>query len=109
MDRIGPGGPRGPQPPLVDQERSGPPWTMLRHFPDAYVETSILSVLRKLSKEGEVILLPVSARIIDSKLNWPSIVIKIGVSKHLRLYEDASWYQKNFKALHQRGFKLLHQ
>jgi len=36
MDRSGPGGPRGPQPPLVDQERSGPPWTTLRHFPDAY-------------------------------------------------------------------------
>ena len=35
MDRIGPGGPQGIQPPLVDQERSGPPWTMLRHFPDA--------------------------------------------------------------------------
>ena len=35
MDRIRPGGPRGPQPPLVDQERSGPLWTMLRHFPDA--------------------------------------------------------------------------
>ena len=35
MDRIGPGGPRGPQPTWVDQERSGPPWTMLRHFPDA--------------------------------------------------------------------------
>jgi len=35
MDRSGPGGPRGPQHPLVDQERSGPPWTMLRHFPDA--------------------------------------------------------------------------
>jgi len=35
MDRIGPGGPRGLQPPLVDQERSGPPWTLLRHFPDA--------------------------------------------------------------------------
>jgi len=34
MDCIGPGGPRGPQEPLVDQERSGPPWTMLRHFPD---------------------------------------------------------------------------
>ena len=37
MDRSGPGGPRGPQPPLVDQERSGPPWTTLRHFPDACV------------------------------------------------------------------------
>jgi len=35
MDRSGPGGPRGPQPPLVDQERSGPPWTTLQHFPDA--------------------------------------------------------------------------
>jgi len=35
MDRSRPGGPRGPQPPLVDQERSGPPWTTLRHFPDA--------------------------------------------------------------------------
>jgi len=35
MDRSGPGGPRGPQPPLVDQEHSGPPWTTLRHFPDA--------------------------------------------------------------------------
>jgi len=35
MDRSGPGGPRGPQPPLVDQECSGPPWTTLRHFPDA--------------------------------------------------------------------------
>ena len=35
MDQSGPGGPRGPQPLLVDQERSGPPWTMLRHFPDA--------------------------------------------------------------------------
>jgi len=34
MDRSGPGGPRGPQPPLVDQERSGLLWTMLRHFPD---------------------------------------------------------------------------
>jgi len=38
MDRSGPGGPRGPQPPLVDQERSGPPWTTLRHFPDAHPE-----------------------------------------------------------------------
>jgi len=37
MDRSGPGGPRGPQPPLVDQERSGPPWTTLRHFPDKAV------------------------------------------------------------------------
>jgi len=36
MDRSGPCGPQGPQPPLVDQERSGPPWTTLRHFPDAY-------------------------------------------------------------------------
>jgi len=35
MDRSGPGGPGGPQPPLVDQERSGPLWIMLRHFPDA--------------------------------------------------------------------------
>jgi len=35
MDRSGAGGPRGPQPPLVDQERSGTPWTTLRHFPDA--------------------------------------------------------------------------
>jgi len=35
MDRSGPGGLWRPQPPLVDQERSGPPWTMLRHFPDA--------------------------------------------------------------------------
>ena len=35
MDRSGSGGPRGPRPPLVDQERSGPPWTTLRHFPDA--------------------------------------------------------------------------
>jgi len=35
MDRSGPGGPRGPQPLLVDQERSEPPWTTLRHFPDA--------------------------------------------------------------------------
>ena len=34
MDWSGPGGPRGPQPPLVDQEPSGPPWTTLRHFPD---------------------------------------------------------------------------
>ena len=33
-DRCGPGGPRGPRPPLVDQERSGPPWTTLRHFLD---------------------------------------------------------------------------
>jgi len=37
MDRSGPGGPQGPQPPLVDQERSGLPWTTLRHFPDAIV------------------------------------------------------------------------
>jgi len=29
MDRSGPGGPQGPRPPLVDQERSGPPWTTL--------------------------------------------------------------------------------
>jgi len=29
MDRCGPGGPRGPQPPLVDHERSGPSWTTL--------------------------------------------------------------------------------
>jgi len=35
MDQSEPGRPRGPQPPLVDQERSGPPWTRLRHFPDA--------------------------------------------------------------------------
>jgi len=35
MDRSGPVGPWGPQPPLVAQERSGPPWTTLRHFPDA--------------------------------------------------------------------------
>jgi len=35
MDWSGPGGPWGPQPTLVDQERSGPPWTTLRHFPDA--------------------------------------------------------------------------
>ena len=34
-DRVGPRGPREPQPPLVDQERSGPPWTTLKHFPDA--------------------------------------------------------------------------
>ena len=34
MDWSGPGGPWGPQPPLLDQERSGPPWTTLRHFPD---------------------------------------------------------------------------
>ena len=34
-DRSGPGGPRRPQLPLVDQERSGPPWTMPRHFADA--------------------------------------------------------------------------
>jgi len=33
-DQSGPGGPRGPQPPLWDQERSGPAWTTLRHFPD---------------------------------------------------------------------------
>jgi len=37
MDRSGPGGPRGPQPPLVDQERSEPPWTTFQHFPDALV------------------------------------------------------------------------
>ena len=35
MDQSGPGGPRGPQPPLVDQERSARPWTLLRHFPAA--------------------------------------------------------------------------
>jgi len=35
MHRSGPGRPRGPRPPLVDQERSGPLWTTLRHFPDA--------------------------------------------------------------------------
>ena len=34
-DWSGPGGPRGQQPLLVDQECSGPPWTTLRHFPDA--------------------------------------------------------------------------
>jgi len=34
MDWSGPGGSREPQPPLVDQERSGPPWTTLRHFPE---------------------------------------------------------------------------
>jgi len=33
MDQSGPGGPRGPHPLLVDQQRSGPPWTTLRHFP----------------------------------------------------------------------------
>ena len=37
MDRSGPGGPRGPQPPWVDQEHSGPPWTTLRHFPDVAI------------------------------------------------------------------------
>jgi len=35
MDQSGPGGPRGPQPPLVDEERSGPAWTTLQYFPDA--------------------------------------------------------------------------
>jgi len=34
MDRSGPGGQWGPQPPMVELERSGPPWTTLRHFPD---------------------------------------------------------------------------
>jgi len=34
MDWSGPGGPQGPQPSLVDQQCSGPPWTTLRHFPD---------------------------------------------------------------------------
>ena len=42
MDQSGPGGPRGPQPPLVDQEPSGPPWTTLRHFPDATPLTILL-------------------------------------------------------------------
>ena len=37
MDRSEPGGPQGPQPPLLDQERSGPLWTTLRHFPDASI------------------------------------------------------------------------
>jgi len=36
IDRSQPGGPGGRQPPLVDQERSGPAWTMLRHFPDTW-------------------------------------------------------------------------
>ena len=40
MDRSGSRGPRGPPPSLVDQERSGPPWTTLRHFPDAITGTS---------------------------------------------------------------------
>ena len=34
MDQSESGRPWGPQPPLVDQECSGPPWTTLRHFPD---------------------------------------------------------------------------
>jgi len=37
MDRSRPGGPRGPQPPLVDLEHSGPSWTMFLHFPDEVV------------------------------------------------------------------------
>jgi len=37
VDQSGPGGPQGPQPPLVDQERSGPPWTTLQHFPDVAI------------------------------------------------------------------------
>ena len=45
MDRSGPGGPQGPQPPLVDQERSGPPWTTLRHFPDAPIEDAVGSMV----------------------------------------------------------------
>jgi len=40
MDQSEPGGPQGPQPPLVDQECSGPPWTPLRHFPDDYENSS---------------------------------------------------------------------
>jgi len=35
MDWSGPGGPWGPQAPLVAQEHSGPPSTTLRHFPDS--------------------------------------------------------------------------
>ena len=37
MDQCGPGGPRERQLPLVDQERSGPPWTTIRHCPDGCV------------------------------------------------------------------------
>ena len=46
MDQSGPGGPLGPQRPLVDQERSGPPWTTLRHFPDASCQVADLVVFR---------------------------------------------------------------
>ena len=34
IDWSGPGGSRGPQRPLMDQEPSGAPCTTLRHFPD---------------------------------------------------------------------------
>ena len=34
MDRSASGGPQGPQPALVDQEHSGPPWTTLPHLPN---------------------------------------------------------------------------
>jgi len=51
MHRSGPDGPRGPQPPLVDHEHSGPPWTTLGHFPDACAPiTSILSQRQHYSK-----------------------------------------------------------
>jgi len=41
MDRSGPGGPLGPQPPLLAQPHSGPLWTKLRHFPDAWVQLGV--------------------------------------------------------------------
>ena len=45
MDWSGPGGPRGLQPPLVDQEGSGAPWTTLRHFPDAPISYNLCDLL----------------------------------------------------------------
>jgi len=45
MDRSGHGGPQGPRPPFVDQERSGPPWTTLPHFPDTEIPDDSMSSL----------------------------------------------------------------
>ena len=41
MDQSRSGGPRGPQPRLVDQEPSGPPWTTVRYFPNARQRLSV--------------------------------------------------------------------
>jgi len=55
-DQSGPGGPREPQPPLVDQERSGPPWTTVRHFPDAVDRKSAWNTFISI---GEIIALDI--------------------------------------------------